>query len=190
MLGRLLHGFQQGVEGLRGKHVDLVDDIHFIAADRGQIGNLVAQIADVINTVVGGCVHLDNIHDGTGVDALADFALAAWVRAGMVQTVDRFGKNFCACGFARAAGAGKKVSVADAPGGDLVLQSCYDRSLADDIRKTLRTPLAVQCAVHQSHLPAKTVKRRAEHAAALLGVQMQACRGTVQTLLNAARFPA
>ena len=73
---------------------------------------------------------------------------------------------------------------------DIIEMDAASNNGVDDIRKTLRTPLAVQCAVHQSHLPAKTVKRRAEHAAALLGVQMQACRGTVQTLLNAARFPA
>ena len=148
MLGRFLHGFEQGVERLRGKHVDLVDDVDLVAADRRQIRDLIAQIADIVNAVVGRGVHLDNIHDRAGINALAHFALAAGVRAGMIQAVDRLGKNFGAGGFARAARAGKQVRVADAPGGDLVLQGCYDGCLADNIRKALRTPFAVQCTVH------------------------------------------
>ena len=168
----------------------LVDDIYLILAHGRQIGGFIAQVTDVIHAVVGGGINFRYIQNGALINAFADSTFTAGVRAGGIQAVDRFGKNFGAGGFAGAAGAGKQVGMANAPGGDLVLQGRYDGFLANNIRKLARTPLAVQCAVHQSHLPAKTVKRRAEHAAALLGVQMQACRGTVQTLLNAARFPA
>ena len=70
---------------------------------------------------------------------------------GGIQAVDRFGKNFGAGGFAGAAGAGKQVGMANAPGGNLVLQGRYDGFLANNIRKLARTPLAVQRTVQCNH---------------------------------------
>ena len=143
MLGRLLHRFQQCIEGCRGEHVDLVNDIDLVLADRGQIRHLVPQVADIVNAVVGGSVHLDDVHDSAGVDTLADLTFAAGVRAGGIQTVDRLGEDLGAGRFAGAAGAGEQIRMADAARCDLVLQGCDDGCLADNICKALGAPFAV-----------------------------------------------
>ena len=70
---------------------------------------------------------------------------------GGIQTVDRLGKDLGAGGLARPPGAGKQVGMANAPGGDLVLQGRYDGFLANNIRKLARTPLAVQRTVQCNH---------------------------------------
>ena len=143
VFGRLLHRFEQRVERRCGQHMDFVDDIYFILADRGQIRDFIAQVADVIHAVVGGGVHLDDVHNGAVLNALADGAFAAGVGAGGVRAVDRLGKNFGAGGLAGAARAGEQVGVTDAPGGDLVLQRGDDGSLPHHVGKAAGTPFAV-----------------------------------------------
>ena len=151
MLRRFLHGFQQGIERRGRQHVHLVDDIYLILAHGRQIGGFIAQVADVIHAVVGGGINFRYIQNGALINAFADSTFTAGVRAGGIQAVDRFGKNFGAGGFAGAAGAGKQVGMANAPGGDLVLQGRYDGFLANNIRKLARTPLAVQRTVQCNH---------------------------------------
>ena len=149
--GRLLQRFQQGIERCRGEHVHLVDDIYLILAHGRQIGGFIAQVTDVIHAVVGGGINFRYIQNGALINAFADSTFTAGVRAGGIQAVDRFGKNFGAGGFAGAAGAGKQVGMANAPGGDLVLQGRYDGFLANNIRKLARTPLAIQRTVQCNH---------------------------------------
>ena len=189
MLGRFLHRLEQGVEGLCGEHVHLVNDVYLIPAYRGQIRHFVPQVADIVHAVVGRGVHLDDVHDGTAVDAFTDLAFSAGIGAGMVQTVDRLSKNLGTGGLAGTAGTGKQVGMPDTAGGNLVLQRRDNGGLTHHIGKPLRTPLAIQRTIHR-HTSPKNEKKRAEHAAALLCVQMQACRSTGRAPLNAARFPA
>ena len=127
----------------------LVDDVDLVLADRRQIGYLVAQVADVINAVVRRGVHLDDVHDGAGVNALTNFTLAAGVGAGGVQAVDRLGKDLGAGRLAGAAGAGEQIRMADAPGRNLVLQGRDDGRLANHVRKALGTPFSIQGTVHR-----------------------------------------
>ena len=63
--------------------------------------------------------------------------------AGSVQTVDRLGKDFGTGCLAGAAGAGKQVGVANAPGGNLVLQRRDDGGLPYNVSKALGAPFAV-----------------------------------------------
>ena len=151
MLRRFLHGFQQGIERRGRQHVHLIDDIYLILAHGRQIGGFIAQVTDVIHAVVGGGINFRYIQNGALINAFADSAFTAGVRAGGIQAVNRFGKNFGAGGFAGAASAGKQVGMANAPGGDLVLQGRYDGFLANNIRKLARTPLAVQRTVQCNH---------------------------------------
>ena len=151
MLRRFLHGFQQGIERRGRQHVHLIDDIYLILAHGRQIGGFIAQVTDIIHAVVGGGINFRYIQNGALINAFADSTFTAGVRAGGIQAVDRFGKNFGAGGFAGTAGAGKQVGMANAPGGDLVLQGRYDGFLANNIRKLARTPLAVQRTVQCNH---------------------------------------
>ena len=156
MLRRFLHGFQQGIERRGRQHVHLVDDIYLILAHGRQIGGFIAQVTDVIHAVVGGGINFRYIQNGALINAFADSTFTAGVRAGGIQAVDRFGKNFGAGGFAGAAGAGKQVGMAHTVCRDLVFQRSNNGPLAYHILKTLRSPFAVQGTVHGSlPFPAK-----------------------------------
>ena len=146
--GGLFQRFQQRIEGRCGQHVHLVDDIHLILAGAGGVSSLVPQVADIIHTVVGGCVHLHHVQQAAVVDALADLALPAGVAIDRMQAVDRLGKNFGAGGLAGAAHAGKQIRMAYAPCGDLVFQGGHDGTLPHHILKPLGSPFAVKRTIH------------------------------------------
>ena len=74
---RLLQGLQEGVPGLFGQHVGLVEDVDLPAAGGGRVGDPLAQVADVIDRAVGGGVHLDHVDRGAGGDRQAGLAFAA-----------------------------------------------------------------------------------------------------------------
>jgi hypothetical protein len=61
MLRRLLERLQQAVEGLRGKHVDFIDDVDLVARRDGAVAHLLDDLADIVDTGVGSGVHLDDI---------------------------------------------------------------------------------------------------------------------------------
>jgi hypothetical protein len=69
VLGRLLEHLQEGVEGLGGQHVDLVDDVDLREpADGGEV-DPVPEVPYLVDPAVGGRVHLDHVkrrvvHDG------------------------------------------------------------------------------------------------------------------------------
>ena len=190
MLGRFLHRFEQRVERRGGEHVHLVDDVDLVLADRRQIGYLVAQVADVVNAVVRRGIHLDDVHDGAGVNALTNFTLAAGVGAGGVQTVNRLGKDLGAGRLAGAAGAGEQIRMADAPGRNLVLQGRDDGRLANHVRKALGTPFSIQGTVHRLTSCKATKNSGQSTRLRCFAYRCRLDRGTGQAPLNAARFPA
>ena len=116
-----LHDFQKRVEGAGAEHVDLVDDVHPVLADGGGVPRFVPQVPDIVDAVVAGGVHFDNVQDGAVLDALADAALQTGVAVHGVEAVHCLGQNLGAGGLSRAPGAGEQVSVGHAAGADLVL---------------------------------------------------------------------
>ena len=59
--GRLFQRLEERVECLLGEHVDFVDDIHLVRAPGGGIPDRLPQVADLLNTAVGGTVDLQNV---------------------------------------------------------------------------------------------------------------------------------
>ena len=53
--------FEQGIEGLRRQHMDLIDDIDFVFADQWGIGYLFDDLTDVVDTVVAGGIEFDDV---------------------------------------------------------------------------------------------------------------------------------
>ena len=153
---RLFEGLQEGVEGLLGEHVDLVDDVHLVAAVDRRVADLVAQLADVVDAAVGGGVHLDHVERRRGGDRPAAFAHAAG-RDGRLgdhvlgvgpRAVERLGQDL---GHARLAGAarpGEDVGVGDGSATHGVLQGLRDVVLAGDLGEGLRAVLAVEGELH------------------------------------------
>ena len=115
MPGRLLQNLEESVGCLLGEHVGFVEDVDLVLAlDRGE-GDLVADVADVVDAAVAGGVHLDDVEGGAGADGDAAVALAAGVGGRSLDAVERLGQQLGGRGLARAAGAREKIGVADLP---------------------------------------------------------------------------
>src|SRR5215469_16587107 len=74
MWRRLLERLQQRIEGSAGEHVDFIENIDLVARRDGRIADRVIDLAYVIDTVMRGSVHLDNVkmaalHDRLAMDA-------------------------------------------------------------------------------------------------------------------------
>ena len=177
--GGLFQRLEQGVEGRRREHMHLVDDVHLVAAGAGGVGGLVPQVADVVDAVVGGGVHLDHVEDAAVVDAAADRAAAAGVAVCGVQAVDRLGEDLGAGGLAGAPHPGEQVGVAHPAGGHLIFQGRHDGPLAHHILKPLGPPLAVKGTIH-GKASFRQKHKKTDSAAgfcprlAKLGIRMQA----------------
>ncbi len=147
---RLFECFEQGVERLCREHVHFVDDIYFIAASAGGVGGFVTQVADVVDAVVRGGVHLDHVENATIVDAAARLTHAAGVATVRIGAVDRLCKDFSTRGFARAAHPRKEVGMPDMTAGNLILQCGDDCLLPDNVGKAQRSPFAIQRTIHKA----------------------------------------
>ena len=79
MLRRLLQCLEECVERTNREHVDLVYDIYLIFSLGRCEAYFFADPSYVINTVVGSCVDLDDVHQGPAYDALADRAFVTWI---------------------------------------------------------------------------------------------------------------
>ena len=99
--------------------------------------------AYIINTVIGGCVKLNNIKHRALLDAETAFAPVAGVAVFRMLAVDRARKYLRAGGFARAASADKKVGMAQAVIDYLIFESLCDLLLPCNIVEGARTPLSV-----------------------------------------------
>lgn len=115
----LFESFEESIESLRGKHVNLIDDIHFVFAGlRGHL-NLLHKLADVVDTIVGSGIELEDIHGSAAGKAAAAIALAASLHVvGGVGAVDGFGQNTGAGGLTNASWATKKESLGNLVGAD------------------------------------------------------------------------
>ncbi len=89
----LLKRFQEGVEGLLGKHVGFVDDEDLVAAFQGGVAHGVAQAADIVDAAVGSAVYLQHIHKVSLGDTAAGVALVARLARRGLFAVERLGKN-------------------------------------------------------------------------------------------------
>ena len=74
---RLLQRLQQRVEGLRGEHVDFVDDEDFVAVAGRKVADGLAQLPDFVDAAVRGRVDFENIDGITGGDLDTRRAFAA-----------------------------------------------------------------------------------------------------------------
>ena len=117
----LLQRLQQRIERRGREHVDFVDDVDLIDAFGRGVAHDFAQLADVIDAVVGGPVDLQHIHAGRGGDALAGIARLAGIAVAGVGAVENLGENPRGRSLAYAARATKQVALRDAAGMDGIL---------------------------------------------------------------------
>ena len=165
--GRLLERLEQGVEGLAREHVDLVHDVHLEAAVDRREGDLVAQVAHVVDAAVGGGVHLDDVQRRAVGDGDAVAADAARRGGGAVpgavgaDAVERLGEDARGARLPGAARPGEDVGVGDLVGLDRVAQGARDVVLSDELGEGLGAVLSVQRTLHgMASVPREPVRPR------------------------------
>ena len=140
--GRFFEGFEEGVEGFVGEHVDFVDDIDFeFSAGRG-VGNAVAEFFDAFDSAIGGAIDLENVEAATFLDLFADIVVGVEIGFGALGAVEGFGEDAGGGGFADAAGTDEKKGVGEAAFGDGVGEGADDVVLADEFGKGARAVFA------------------------------------------------
>ena len=141
---RLLDQLQEGVPGLRGQLVRLVDDVDLVAAlDRLQHG-AVANLAHVVDAALRGRVHLDHVERAAVGDRLGDRRRRVEVRVRAALGVERLGENARHRGLPRSARPREQVCLPHLPVHDRVPQRPDDGFLADHVPEVERAVGAIQ----------------------------------------------
>ena len=138
----LLQGFEQGVEGGGGEHVDLVNDVDLVSVAGGPVGDMLPELADVVHPGAGGPVDLDHVHRARGGDLPAGGALAAGGGGRALFAVQGLGHDSGQGGFPDAPGPGEDIGMVDPPGLDRVGQGAGDVVLAHQFLEGLGAPAA------------------------------------------------
>ena len=68
VVGRLLEGFEQGVEGRVGDLVGFVEDVDLVLVAGGTVAGGVAKLTDLVDATVGGGVDLDDVDGVAGAE--------------------------------------------------------------------------------------------------------------------------
>ena len=143
MRGRLLERLEESVEGLKRKHMDLVDDVDAVTAYLRRDTDLFGQRTNIVHRVVRCGVQFVDIERAALVERPARLALVAGLAVGgRIEAVDRLGENARAGRFADAARTAEQVSVGQLPARDRVAQRRCDMRLPDDRRECRGTVLA------------------------------------------------
>ena len=79
----------------------LVDDVYSVFAALGSVYRRIAQISDIVNAVVGGCVDLNYIGQSAAVGIAADVTFKARIAVLHIAAVYRLCKNSRTGGLAR-----------------------------------------------------------------------------------------
>ena len=140
MRRRLLKRLEQCVEGLRGQHVNFVDDVDFVAVSLRQVGDALADLAHVLDAVVRGAVDFSHIERCPGDDLATGQAFTAGRGGRPLFAVERAGKESGRCGLADAARSAKQIGVRHAPLSNGIGQRADDVLLARHRVEGLRPP--------------------------------------------------
>ena len=124
--------------------MDLVDDVDLVPVALGEVLGVLADLADVLDAVVGGAVDLRDVDRGAGGDLHAGLADAAGGGGGAVDAVEGLGEQAGGGGLAHAAGAAEQVGVGDPVELDGVGDRADDVLLAGHVVEGLGAPLPRQ----------------------------------------------
>ena len=131
---------RRSIKGGGAEHVHFVDDVDLEAALGRSKTAVFAEVADLIDAVVGSAVDLDDVHAGTVHDGAGDFGIVVGCDTGATFGVECFGKRRSGTGLAGAARPNKKVGVRDTIGLDGVAQGADDMILPDELVELFGSP--------------------------------------------------
>lgn len=150
MVGRFLKRLEQGVEGRRREHMNLIDQVDFVGTARRSVGGILTQGTDALDTVIARPIDLHDIETASLGDLDTGIADAARIVRGAVLVglaVQRLGEDACRRGLPDAARPDKKISLGEAISRDRVLKRPGDVLLADDLLEFLRSVFSCKDAV-------------------------------------------
>lgn len=136
----LFQCFEEGIEGLRGEHMDFIDGIYLERALGRSVAHCLAQFSNVVDSTVGSPVDFEHIHRIALGDFSAIGTLVARAQKRFSLTIEGFGQdtgNGCLADSPRTR---KKIRMSDASRTYRVLQSLGYVRLTDDVIKRLGTP--------------------------------------------------
>ena len=121
----------------------LVDDVDLVFSLRWGIGYLVDDLTDIVHTVVGSSIDLDDIHAGSRRNRLTNTAFPTGAVLCGVFAVHCFRKNFRHRSFTGTSRSGEQIRMADPVRPQLILQCRHDMILTLDIGKSVRAEFPV-----------------------------------------------
>ena len=121
----------------------LVDDVDLVFSLRRGIGYLVDDLTDIVHTVVGSRIDLNDIHAGSRRNRLTNTAFPTGAVLCGVFAVHCFRKNLRHRSFTGTSRSGEQIRMADPVRPQLILQCGHDMILTFDIGKSIRTKLPV-----------------------------------------------
>ena len=116
-----------------------VDDVNLVAASRRADGDVLPQLADLVDAAIARGVDLDHIDVLASRDRPTGVALVARLRRGPLLAGERLGVDPSRARLADAAGPGKEIRVPDPPRLDGPRETAGHVFLADEIGEELRT---------------------------------------------------
>ncbi|CAB4592135.1 unannotated protein [freshwater metagenome] len=140
---RLLEGLEQRRLRRLGEHVDLVEDVHLVAAG-GAERRLLDEVAHRVHTVVARRVQLVDVVAGAPLDREAGVALAARLAVDRPLAVEHLGQDAGRGGLARAPRTREQVGLTLAVVDDGVAQGPHDVLLAADLAESAGSVPAVE----------------------------------------------
>ena len=108
---RLLQGFQKGIKGLLGEHMDFIDNKNFLSPARREIFNIFPEFPNLIYAAVTGAVDFQDIKTMSLGDLQTGLTPIAGRRRWTFGTVQGLGQNAGHGGLANAPGAAEKKGV-------------------------------------------------------------------------------
>ena len=145
MRRRFFEGFKECIEGRSREHVNFVNDVNFELSLRWRKVDLVAQVAHVFDTSLGGGVDFDQVHEAVVADGFAMVALVAGTFGFVfVQAVNGFRQQARERGLACAARPREQKRVTDAIRRDGIAERLHYMLLADNFGPTLRAIFSVE----------------------------------------------
>jgi len=154
MVWRLFERLQQRIKGISREAVHFIYNVDFVTALAGGKGDLLSQLAHVVNAGVAGCVYLNQVEEAAFVDSRANSTsiAGALINVG-VRAVHCFSQQPSAGRFACPTRAAEQIGVADAASFERVLQRADDVLLADYLIESSRSPFQVERLFRQVGIP-------------------------------------
>ena len=121
----------------------LIDNVDLVFSCGGRIGDLLPDFTDVVHTVVGCGIDLDDVHGSARSDGLAGLTLPAGISVHGMLTVDGLCQNLGYACLSGTSGPTKKIGVANTVRHDLIFQCFHNMVLTLHRSEGVRTEFTI-----------------------------------------------